>query len=231
MLLWGTFLQAEHTEVYTSAQSKLHLTWHLQLTNLTQRYEGGLVCISRQQSKGETLSHQLQTTNMHEQRWRTVYNLLLRGAPGPAPWISVLVLSCCSDLKKKKIAQQKQLKKEQTRPSSQSIIRWGSQSQVKQLLTAQPWQESESNELTWLLSSPSSMYTVQAPRQSMVPPTVGIPTSLMQSTWPSHWCILGWSPKSSVKLRTKINYPYITWESVRKGRYQIPPLPLFPEFS
>lgn len=101
MLLWSTFLQAEHTEVYTSPQSKLHLTLHLQLTSLTQRYEGGLVCIPRQQSKGETLSHQLQTTNMHEQRWRTVYNLLLRGTLDQHPGISVLVLSCCSDLKKK----------------------------------------------------------------------------------------------------------------------------------
>lgn len=58
------------------------------------------------------------------------------------------------------MAQQKQLKREQTHPSSQSIVRWGSQSQMKQLLTAQPQQESESNEPIWLLGSLSSMYMV-----------------------------------------------------------------------
>lgn len=131
------------------------------------------------------------------------------------PGICVLVLSCCSDLKKNGTAKATE---ERTDPS--------------QLPVHCKVGKSESDEAAAHSTATAGIREQWTHLAAWLPLLHEYgPNSLMQSRWPSHGCILGWSPKPSAKLRTKINHPFITWESVRKGRYQILPFALFPEFT
>lgn len=156
------------------------------------------------------------TTDTHEQRGRTVYNLFLWGAPGPAPWD--LCLSSFLLLWFKKKNGTAKATEERTDPS--------------QLPVHRKVGKSESDEAAAHSTATAGIREQWTHLAAWLPFLhVYGPNSLMRSRWSSHGCILGWSPKPSAKLRTKINHPFITWESVRKGRYQILPFALFPEFT